>query len=223
MDDLKYLLQEFRNSEFDKKHKEKTMSISNEKDIQYVVMKKAYRDMMLRTIKKENENAAIDEDKRDEILEWLSRKFVEFFKDKENIGDENFSKWHEKNCEEFLNKFNENILKGKYRPIQFGKAQKIVNMAFKYLRCFDDADEYLPFFVHCHMPIDSYMIEWYNKNDVGNGEKILCAWSNFSKSYYYDIQTQIKCYCEKNHQTPLETDFIEWKKIKEKEKKQSKN
>ena len=50
MDDLKYLLQEFRNSEFDKKHKEKTMSISNEKDIQYVVMKKAYRDMKMQQL-----------------------------------------------------------------------------------------------------------------------------------------------------------------------------
>ncbi len=221
MEDLKYLFQEFRDSEFDKKHKEKRMSISSEEDIRYVVMKKAYKDMMIRTIKKENANAAIDIKKRDEVLKWLSHEFLKFFKDEGNIYDENFSKWHEKICEEFLNKFNGDVLKDNYKPIQFGKAQKIVNMTFKYLRCFDDADDYSAFFVHCQMPMDSFMIEeWYNKNNVGNGEKISCAWSNFRKDCYYDIQSQIKVYCEKSHQTPLEVDFIEWKKIKEKKKKE---
>ena len=45
----------------------------------------------------------------------------------------------------------------------YGKAQKIVNMSFKYLRCCDDASEYSDHFRFCHMPLDSFTLEWFKR------------------------------------------------------------
>jgi len=48
--------------------------------------------------------------------------------------------------------------------IKFGKAQKIVNMTFKYLSLFDNAGEHSRVFDFCHVAIDSYIIASINKD-----------------------------------------------------------
>lgn len=63
--------------------------------------------------------------------------------------------------------------------VTYGQAQKIVNMAFKYLYCiyykygnFNDAQ-----FTDCHMPIDSFSIEWFKRcfkyDDFSNEKEAL--------------------------------------------------
>lgn len=186
------------------------MSIKNKKDI-FLAVKKAYIDMSPRTFEKnkgwwkdpknvkitksgnpkEERLKVVEEswqkDKRG-IFEWLADEFYTYFQN--DCTD--FNDWHKTVCSKFLNKFKLILSEYGYdaeKSLKYGKAQKIVNMTFKYLLCFDDANEYNSKFNECHMPIDSYILNWYN--DSGEN-KCTVAWSDLEKEQYYKIQEDIK-------------------------------
>ena len=96
-----------------------------------------------------------------------------------------------------------------------GQAQKIINMAFKYLYCckdYRDAYTYKSYFKKCHMPLDSYTLGWFkeiDKGEVYKGE----AWSSIDNyEDYINIQERIrKKLKDKN---VLEEEFIIWSQEK---------
>ncbi len=95
----------------------------------------------------------------------------------------------------------------------FGHAQKIVNMAFKYLYCCRGAEKYEnTVFSHCHMPLDGYTIADYRKYITK--EDTIPGWSKFDTSadrcLYEKIQANVRKYSEEHDQTPLCTEFIWW-------------
>lgn len=74
-----------------------------------------------------------------------------------------------------------------------GQEQKILNMTFKYLYCCKDIrNKYEKHFTCCHMPLDSYTLNWYKDecNSRGyHGE----AWSLLNDvSLYSSIQQHIR-------------------------------
>lgn len=70
-------------------------------------------------------------------------------------------------CENLIEEYHKNV----GVKITYGHAQKIINMAFKYLYCIYYKAEKLDEnkFTQCHMPLDSFSLEWfyryYQKND----------------------------------------------------------
>ena len=164
----------------------------------------AFKDFTSRTLRKIDPDAKVNvnEELRKEALKHLSAKFEEYFKAPEkNKGD--FNAWHEQCCKEFQTEYNKS-LEGKYHKIKYGKAQKIVNMTFKYLFCYVDADNFGGHFLYCHMPLDSFTLTWYrreakkymkqngelwyqdNKNRVDN-----LTWSDMEGDEYIKIQEDI--------------------------------
>ena len=121
----------------------------------------------------------------------------------------------------------------------YGKAQKIVNMSFKYLRCCGDADNYRLHFQYCHMPLDSFTLEWfkrevmnwYKKEDKDKDKEFrvgkMSSWSaiendevedsasngkNYPYSYYLNkIRNYIKN--KEFELSPLELEFFAWPEI----------
>lgn len=102
----------------------------------------------------------------------------------------------------------------------YGKAQKIVNMAFKYIYCAlkqnDDLEMYIGRFLKCHMILDSYTLDWYNENAENY---VSTEWSKLCKEEdYLGIQTTIRGIldniCIENHPlyrtTPFEAEFLVW-------------
>lgn len=164
----------------------------------------AFKDFTSRTLRKidPDVNVSVDEESRKEALKHLSAKFEEYFKAPEKNKDD-FNAWHEQCCKEFQTEYNK-LLEGKYHKIKYGKAQKIVNMTFKYLFCYVDADRYIGHFQYCHMPLDSFTLTWYrreakkymkqngelwyqdNKNRVDN-----LTWSDMEEEEYIKIQEDI--------------------------------
>lgn len=97
--------------------------------------------------------------------------------------------------------------------VTFGHAQKIVNMAFKYLYCCRGAENYEDtVFSHCHMPLDSYTIADYRKYITK--EDTIPGWSKFDtpadRRLYEKIQANVRKYSEEHRQTPLYTEFVWW-------------
>lgn len=100
--------------------------------------------------------------------------------------------------------------------VKFGKAQKIVNMTFKYLMLFDDAKEYKEVFRHCDMPIDGLILEYFKEKDPEI--KFKNSWSNLEEEDYKKLQKEIKKYCENQEgwtKYPLYDEFTIWFEMQE--------
>ena len=98
--------------------------------------------------------------------------------------------------------------------LTIGQAQKILNMAFKYLYCCEDIrSKYEKHFTYCHMPLDSFTLNWYKKNCAAvkyDGT----VWSKITDvSMYFNIQKEIR---EKlGGKDVLLQEFSIWQKEKE--------
>ena len=129
--------------------KDNTGSINDLDDYKKIVSGPAYQDFTPRNIKgvtKKNKSVQ-------KVLEDLATSLFEYIHDN-NLS---FNAWHEKTCFWFMDDYN----KASGANIKAGKAQKIINMSFKYLFCLSDATNYADSFKDCHMPLDSYTIEWF--------------------------------------------------------------
>lgn len=197
------------------------LNIYCEEDV-LLAVKKAYIDMSPRTIrtKKGEKKQDIDKEARDEVLKILAKNIKKYIS-KRDYSD--FDTKHEKFCKDFLDDFNKVLSKSNHNEVKYGKAQKIVNMTFKYLYCFDDAENYADLFEKCHMAIDSYIIEWYNENVVKskNVKKIKETWSNLTVGQYTKIQKNIGNYLnsednKKYSPIPFYAEFIIWQEEKAK-------
>lgn len=67
-----------------------------------------------------------------------------------NKKQDEFDKYHDNMCRKLIKNFDS--------IIAYGQAQKIINMAFKYLYCIETIDREC--FKNCHMPLDSFTLEW---------------------------------------------------------------
>ena len=144
--------------------------------------------------------------------------------------EKDFDKIHDELCQKWCKEFKSLGKLGTY-----GKAQKIVNMSFKYLYCRNDADKRKDHFKYCHMPLDSFTLEWfkreYPKQNNGNKlDNIITSWSNLKSGDNNDPDTFIdddgkKCYsyhffkeeirkiANNKGIFPLELEFIVWPQI----------
>ena len=92
--------------------------------------------------------------------------------------------------------------------VHFGQAQKVVNMAFKYLYCCNGASDYLEKFRYCEMPIDSIILRWFF-DETGDVYK---DWSKFNDKEYKIIANQIKTICEEElkNKNQLDLELVIW-------------
>ena len=206
-----------------------TMNIDNPQDV-LLAVKKAYIDLQPRTYKKisdwwkDSNNVKKDgsrqnhiqkqwEDDKIKILEKLAEDIENYLKN----PNKQFDEWHNGECNDFLNNFNPTLNKYGYESITYGKAQKIINMTFKYLFCFDDAMNYTAVFDQCHMPIDSYILKWYEK-EVIKGKSGISSWSDMTDTQYFDLQSEIKKHISKtpNPEGPNQflSEFYIWDRYK---------
>ena len=167
-------------------------------------------DMMLRTLRKliPGSEVWIDTETKKEIAQKLCDEIITYLKDGAPDG---FDNWHKRVCREFLKDFNDRLLAGKYHPIAYGKAQKVVNMTFKYLSSCDDAQAYAERFKDCHMPLDRNTLDWYYTNVCPQVKKShRLAWSNLTEEEYFEIQNNIRAFLAKSGETPLEAEWRIW-------------
>lgn len=213
-------------------HGVRNLSVLKQDDVR-VAVDKAYIDMTPRTIdglglafldgiKKGNANYGMKMNllKRktseiNKVKDWLADELVKVFKG--GVFDDSR---HKALCKGFIKGFNtaidaiNNFIKTNFpleiteiATIKYGKAQKIVNMSFKYLYLFDDTfDEsgnckYPQIFDHCHMAIDAKILDWFKKNDKNSVSNYSVTWSNMDYNEYQDAQKSIKTYCGQNSQS----------------------
>ncbi len=128
----------------------------------------------------------------------LAASIQEYFKGK---SDFEHSKW----CNDFI----DNVFKYNGYRARFGQAQKVVNMAFKYLYCCDGAERYQQKFNLCHMPLDQYTLAWL----FTEGGNLYIGWSYFDETSYNEAQKEIKNILGEN---VLEKEFVIWEELQKK-------
>ena len=180
----------------------------------------AFNDMAARTLKKVSDDEGGDGAvEKERALTYLRDSFYAYFhkggeidtvdgrKNYDVLSREGFDEWHKAVCTEFLTLFNEDNKK-RYQPVAYGKAQKAVNMVFKYLYCYDGAEKYTDegYFDYCHMPIDNLTLNWYKKEVAYPPTD--CAWSDLKYGAYIEIQTNIRNYL-KGSSSPLPSNALE--------------
>lgn len=147
-------------------------------------------------------------EKKEQALSNLEALLREYFTKDAPKSRNDFEDTHKKMCCVWTNEFSGDLAK-------YGKAQKIVNMAFKYLYCCDQKDE--KYFTYCHMPLDSYILEWFWRNIGSKSKEIkkseIPSWSQMDLLQYKTIQDMItKCAADKDT-TALELEFVVWPEI----------
>ena len=130
------------------------------------------------------------------------------------LSNQTFDDWHNDTCNKILKDLN----KASNKKATYGMAQKIVNMAFKYLYCFDDANIYYNRFADCHMPLDSFTLKWFYSKVVKKSGNKTTTWSNLKDFEYKNIITLIRGYFANNPPNPpvtiLEAEFVIWYEAK---------
>lgn len=148
---------------------------------------------------------------KDKALERIIDKLCQFFHGEapdSPDGPDGFEAGHKKLCEIWCGEFegkeeDDDSIFGTY-----GKAQKIINMAFKYLFCCDDASDFRNHFKYCHMPLDTGTLTWY-KRKVDQKKKDY-TWSKIKYEEYIKIQGDIRDYLNETEEKPLEKEFTIW-------------
>ena len=182
-----------------------------------LVVEKAYLSMQPRTFERIMPSATINVAAKKAVLKDLTNEFVAYFNAPAPATQADFDAWHKDMCEWFVDEFNKKVMRPSgYRDIEYGKAQKIVNVAFKSLYLFCDivADDPCHF-TFCHFIIDRYTLIWYNK--------IVCAkcrpsafnnpWRDMNYAEYIKIQENIRKYLieqNKYSQNPFLAEFEVW-------------
>lgn len=113
----------------------------------------------------------------------------------------------------------QSIIEEDFYNLSVGKKQKLVNMTLKYLFCCKDIrtkPEYDSVFTGYQMPLDSYILCWYNDiflcwyNDIFKDNKIKTKWSNLTKEEYGTIQNNIHNICQGTDL--IYAEFVIWEK-----------
>ena len=233
------------------------LSVVNEGDV-LLAVKKAYIDMSPRTFTKSEEENKFDEKLKNNLLYSLACDIRDYMEN--GTGGQSFDDWHHDVCTKFLsgNDLADGNSSCDYRGLAgllsnagrdpdeatYGKAQKIVNMTFKYLYCYPDAPKYYERFKPCHMPLDSYILDWFfevyeetwnneqkpaeSKRKLSkSGKYHLPKWSNLKYEspeaisdggipQYKEIQDAIKEIIARHPSgvTRLEAEFVIWYEAK---------
>ena len=133
--------------------------------------------------------AKVSADQREESFEKLGGEIKGLLSDSSIDSQEAFDAKHKELCHYYMK-----LLSEYQYEIKYGQAQKVVNMAFKYLFCCEDASS-KPAFKYCHMPLDGLIMNWckdWCKKEYGisvNSDKD--AWSKLTEEKYTEITNAI--------------------------------
>ena len=130
-------------------------------------------------------------------LKSISNKIWEYFNVKHKAGDtttkKEFDELHEELCQLFLDE-----TKKLGKAYTYGNAQKLINMTFKYLACFQDYPAFAALFDYCHAPIDNISLKQFKGVGVPNilkdgltykysYRKRDCSWTQLDKDAYLSL------------------------------------
>ena len=143
----------------------------------------------------------------------LAKDYIEYFTKPAPKNQAAFDNWHSGVCNTIIKVL---MACNAQQIARYGIAQKIVNMTFKHLSCFNDAESKRDHFKYCHMPIDRKILFWIKdqKMPVTNS---ISSWSTLDNPTYTDLQNKIRNHLKQYPNKPniLEAEFVIWPEAKD--------
>lgn len=167
------------------------------------IISSAYQDMQPRTIKGHKLHI------KDACVEYLRSEFDKILASPDCLDD--FDTKHAELCDGILGILNDS--KNGIEEQKYGKAQKVINIIFKFLVAYGRLPE--KYVECCHIPIDSFVLKWRYGSDKYNGN----AWSYLDPSDYQKIQSDIAqavkedievCGVRVSANSRIDADFFVW-------------
>lgn len=201
---------------FARRYSCENLAIANQGDVM-AAARKGYQDMTPRTIANHGVIAAED---IDGLCRNLADEIAAYFKSDAPADAKQFDKSHKSLCRSFLHDYNKLLKKHDLPEQAYGKAQKIVNMAFKYLYCFDDACEHDAWFEYCHMPVDSTVATWWKAEGITT---CTISWTKLTKKEYLFFSRLARAWCQAHplataegvSTRPLDFELVIWNRANE--------
>lgn len=135
----------------------------------------------------------------------LANDYIEYFTNPAPIDQNAFNYWHSRECGKII----KDLMDCNAQQIAtYGIAQKIVNMTFKHLSCFSDAQTKRDHFKFCHMPIDSKILSWIKDQKIPVTSS-KTRWSRLDDQTYTNLQNAIRGHLN-SKTTVLEAEFNIW-------------
>lgn len=187
---------------------------NNKEDLYEYVVELAYAD-----VRRVLTGIADKQEQRDNAKSKISKELKEYLEDdSEPQNQEGFDKIHCKLCNLWIEQFNDESEK---EFAMIGKAQKIVNMSFKYLYAYYhhvNSDKILEKFKYCHLILDSYTLRWLNSFQSKEKLGILNCDTKWSKIDDWSDYDALQCYARKRlkenwqfeNVTLLQAEFVIW-------------
>ena len=157
----------------------------------------------------------------------LANDYIAYFNNPAPKNQVAFDKWHSKECNTIIDV----LMDCNAQQIAtYGIAQKIVNMTFKHLSCFSDAQKKRGHFKYCHMPIDRKIRFWINNKVVSATSSMTpwsalnnTTWSTLDETTYTNLQNAIRNHLDNlkrlkrisNKTTVLKAEFVIWPEAKD--------
>ena len=151
------------------------------------------------------------------IYDWLASQILIYLNDEKTETKISFDAWHDKLCKDFISQCSAHTI-----SVEYGLAQKFVNLALKYCYCFGDSHvaERKNKFAFCHIALDGFTfcpatsskrwksyIKYYKMSPAGLqlpfytevvnptvNIQTLPAWSKLNNSKYIEIQNEMRSY-----------------------------
>ena len=176
-------------------------NITHGEDIFELVVEQVWLDMCRTLTNNKNKSVA---KQRVEAKQLLAERLKYYFDKSPKKKENAFDGWYFEVNSDVCNCGN----------LKIGQAQKLINMAFKYLYCCKEFRENKhDHFVFSHMPLDGYILKWY-KREVDK-EYDGQAWSKINDvSKYLSIEQNIRNYFM--DEIVLEKEFSLWMEEKKK-------
>lgn len=139
----------------------------------------------------------------DALLSGIGHRVWAYFNDKPNAmnAQEDFDEFHSDLCDCFLLEINAIRAKVGYVPMSYGQAQKLINLTFKYLTCYEDYENFADLFRYSHMVIDSQVIGVFTRSKLSAllGAPVTStikignrSWTSFTKDEYLSIVSECR-------------------------------
>lgn len=166
------------------------------------------------------------------ILDSIGNRLWFYFNGNPNmaLNQINFDTFLYEICDYFKDEYNKLASTAKINKIEFGVAQKLINMVFKYLSCYEDYMVFADLFKYSHMPIDSYVLHYFNIMKIvskissrfsstmisPNAKYDDLTWSNLSKEKYEKLVMEYRINLGKTYKdyTSLHEEYYIWQMVK---------
>jgi hypothetical protein len=102
-------------------------------------------------------------------FDLIEKELISYF-NSSPLPQTGFDSWHNSLCKEVIKCFIGYTRKNSNVDFTYACAQKLINMTFKYIYCFDiiqnDYIKYIEYFKYCHMAIDSKILKWLKQSKL---------------------------------------------------------